>query len=214
MRILTLTFFRLQLRTVRITHNKIIWNCLNNSISMEGIIVCRWQGRIQDFHLAGAQKIICAHAHFESEPRRPLRPRCKVLEALGVFNALSCYFMSLIFKHSDTRWDFKRHRLANFFGGRAYCAPVWIRPGRGSAGPWGPGVLRRIIARFLPEVRVRGGVKSGGGWKKTFRPTDKLTFWHSRRCKELGLRGKLPLAPRGPSPGYRWSPNMITRPLC
>ena len=26
------------------------------------------QGRIQDFHLGGAQKIMCAHAHHEREP--------------------------------------------------------------------------------------------------------------------------------------------------
>ena len=50
------------------------------------------QGRIQDFHLGGAQKIICANAHYEREIRNPFRQgsraRLRALEALGVFNAL------------------------------------------------------------------------------------------------------------------------------
>ena len=67
------------------------------------------QGRIQDFHLGGGgQKIMCAHAHHERLARCPLRPgsraRLGPLEALRVFCALSCY-ISLIFKHSDTKLD-------------------------------------------------------------------------------------------------------------
>ena len=37
---------------------------------------------------------------------------------LGVFDALSCYmYLSLIFKHSDTKWDFKKNSRLNFRGG-------------------------------------------------------------------------------------------------
>ena len=52
------------------------------------------QGRIQDFNLGGggAQKIICANAHYEREIRSPFwqgsRARLMALEALRVFNAL------------------------------------------------------------------------------------------------------------------------------
>ena len=60
----------------------------------------------------GVKKMMCAHAHHEREARGPLRPgssaRLRALEALRVFYALLCY-LSLIFKHSDTKWDFKKH---------------------------------------------------------------------------------------------------------
>ena len=39
------------------------------------------QGRIQDFYLEGAQKIVCMHAPHEREAPSPLRPGA--LEALG-----------------------------------------------------------------------------------------------------------------------------------
>ena len=77
------------------------------------------QGRIQDFHLVGggAQKIMWAHAHHKLEARSPLTPGSRAhkwaLEALGVFDALSCY-LSLIFKHSDTKWD-KKNTVDQFF---------------------------------------------------------------------------------------------------
>ena len=49
---------------------------------------------------------MCMHAHPKREARSPLRPgsraHLRALEALGVFDALSCY-LSLIFKHSDTK---------------------------------------------------------------------------------------------------------------
>ena len=64
------------------------------------------------FSFRGAQKIMCAHAHHKREAQSPLRPgsrACKrALEALGFFFcALSCY-LSLSFKHSDTKWG-KKH---------------------------------------------------------------------------------------------------------
>ena len=78
------------------------------------------QGRIQDFHLGEEQQIMCAHAHHERKARSPLRPgsrtRLRALEALGTFDALSCY-LSLIFKHSDTKWDKKTHSRSNLRGG-------------------------------------------------------------------------------------------------
>ena len=61
----------------------------------------RSPGRIQDFHLEGVQKVMCAQAHHEHEARYPLRPgsraRSRTPEALGVFDALSCY-LSLIYQ--------------------------------------------------------------------------------------------------------------------
>ena len=59
----------------------------------------------------GAQKNMCEHAHHERQPRSPLR----ALEALGYFDALSCY-PSLSFKYSDTKWA-KKHSQSNFRGG-------------------------------------------------------------------------------------------------
>ena len=70
------------------------------------------QGWIQDFHLGGGGKKLCARTHIhEREARSPLRPgpgpaQVRALEALGVFDALS-YYLSLIFKQSDTKWDIK-----------------------------------------------------------------------------------------------------------
>ena len=43
------------------------------------------------------------------------------MEALRVSDALSCY-LSLNFKHSDTKWDFKK-TVDNFFGGRLLRPP-------------------------------------------------------------------------------------------
>ena len=50
------------------------------------------QGRIQDFHLGGAQKIICANAHHEREIRSPFRQGSRArltLIPLGYFEDLS-----------------------------------------------------------------------------------------------------------------------------
>ena len=78
------------------------------------------QERIQDFYFyiyiyifffwGGAQKIMWQHANHKLKAQSPLRPgsraHLRALEALWVFNALLCY-PSLIFKHSDTKWDLK-----------------------------------------------------------------------------------------------------------
>ena len=40
-----------------------------------------------------------------------------------VFDALSC-FLSLIFEHSDTKWDNKKHSRSNFRGGGGAHVPV------------------------------------------------------------------------------------------
>ena len=72
---------------------------------------------------------MCANAHYRSGvTRSPLRQRSRAhlraLEALGVFDALSCY-LSLISKHSDTKWDLKNTVRSIFFfwGGGAPVAP-------------------------------------------------------------------------------------------
>ena len=65
------------------------------------------QGRIQDFHGGGGQKIMCAHAHHERE----VPYAC--MEALGVFDALLCY-LSLIIKHSDTNGILKKRQSIKF----------------------------------------------------------------------------------------------------
>ena len=56
----------------------------------------------------GGRKRFCAGTHITSaKPNLPYtagsRGRLRALEALGFFDALSCY-LSLIFKHSDTKW--------------------------------------------------------------------------------------------------------------
>ena len=75
------------------------------------------QGRIQDFHFpfflgGGGGTIMCAHAHHERVARILLRPGCMQGSLKGpgscrVLDALSCY-LSLISKHSDVKWDFKK----------------------------------------------------------------------------------------------------------
>ena len=62
------------------------------------------QGRIQDIHLGvgAAQKIMCMHAHHEREARSLFRPG---FSSRGFWCSLSCYLV-LIFKQSDTKWDF------------------------------------------------------------------------------------------------------------
>ena len=74
------------------------------------------QGRIQDFHLEGAQKITCMCALHECAKSISAGVHVlRGLEALGVFHALLCY-LSLIFMHSDTKWDknSKKHSQSNF----------------------------------------------------------------------------------------------------
>ena len=74
------------------------------------ILMNYMQGQIQDLHVwgEGPQKIMSAYAHYESEIlsvgfQGPLR----TLEALCFFNALS-YYLSLIFKHCDRKWDLQK----------------------------------------------------------------------------------------------------------
>ena len=49
------------------------------------------------FFLGGGGQNRCAHAHHEREARCPLQP-------YAVF-----YYLSLIFKHYDTKWDYKTY---------------------------------------------------------------------------------------------------------
>ena len=71
------------------------------------------RGRSRIFFQRGC-KNLCAHthAHHEREARSTLqsgsRARLRALEALRVFDALSCY-LSLIFNHSDRKWDLKKN---------------------------------------------------------------------------------------------------------
>ena len=70
------------------------------------------RGRIQDFHWGGGggeHKRLCAHTHITSRKHEVPYGRGPGLtlwpgSSRGVFDALSCY-LSLIFKHSDTKWD-------------------------------------------------------------------------------------------------------------
>ena len=61
---------------------------------------------------------MCTHAHHKREAQSPLRLGSRVhlraLEALWIFDALSCY-LSLIFKYSDTKWDLKTYLIKFFF---------------------------------------------------------------------------------------------------
>ena len=69
------------------------------------------QGRIQDFHLegGGGAKDYVRACMQDREARSPLMR--------GVFDALSCY-RSLIFQHSDTKWDLKKKKEKE--GGKKY----------------------------------------------------------------------------------------------
>ena len=80
------------------------------------------QGRIQDFHLGrggggGGRKRLCARAPITARNSKYLIRR----KPLGDFDALSCY-LSLMFKHSDTKWDLKKYSRL-YFRGSACCAP-------------------------------------------------------------------------------------------
>ena len=74
----------------------------------------------------GAQKIMSTHAHHELEPQSILQlgsraHDLRALEALRVFDALSCY-LSLIFKHSHTKWD-EKNIVDKILGGHAPVVP-------------------------------------------------------------------------------------------
>ena len=88
-------------------------------------------GRIQDFHFfffffffLGGGRERCDHAHHGRDPQSALWPgsriRLRALEALGGFDALSCY-LSHIFRHSHTKRE--RKSRSNFRGGGAPVAP-------------------------------------------------------------------------------------------
>ena len=87
----------------------------------------RRQGQIQDFQLGRAQKIMCTHADHRRKARSPftdgLQAALKGPGSSRVFYALSCY-LSLIFKHSDTKWPIKsvNHNLGGG-GGEAPAVP-------------------------------------------------------------------------------------------
>ena len=80
-------------------------------------------GQIQDFPGGGGgggATNDCAHVHHEREARSPFirpgsRAHVRAMEALRVFNTILCY-LSLIFEHSDTKWDFYKQ---NIWGGGA-----------------------------------------------------------------------------------------------
>ena len=82
--------------------------------------VCIKQGAEPGFSFGGGGggvKIMCADAR-TSRARSPKSLTAGVqtaLAALKVFDALS-YYLSLIFKHSDTKWDLK-NIVDFFFGG-------------------------------------------------------------------------------------------------
>ena len=87
------------------------------------------QGRIQDFHGGGGRKRLCAHA-CTSQARFPkflIRPGSMHGKLsfffFFSFNALSCY-LSLIFKHSHTKWDKKTHIVDQILGGRNRRPPL------------------------------------------------------------------------------------------
>ena len=98
-----------------------------------------------------AQNIMYTHAHHEREARSPLRlgsrTRVRALEALGVFDALSCY-LSLIFKHSDTKWD-KKSTVDQILGGWGGRSPVV--PSGGTRGGHG-GANAPPVRGFAPHL--------------------------------------------------------------
>ena len=74
------------------------------------------QGRIEDFHWGGGggggRKILCVPIHITS-----VNPKVPYGRGPG-----PCY-LSLIFKHSHTKWDKKNIHQSNFRGGGGHVAP-------------------------------------------------------------------------------------------
>ena len=99
---------------------------------VERVSILHVQGRIQDFHLGGgggAKDYARARTSWAQNPKSLIiiRPgsRAGPLKGPGSsrgFDALSCY-LSLICKHSDTKWEGGggKHSRSNFRG--ACCAP-------------------------------------------------------------------------------------------
>ena len=112
----------------------------------------KYKGRIQDFHLGGgggATDYVRARTLWAQSPLRPgCRPHLRALEALRFFFMLSCY-LSLIFKHSYTKWDKKNtHSQSRFMGGGGggRHAPV--------ASPLNPPLSIMITSQFNDEQRI------------------------------------------------------------
>ena len=76
------------------------------------LVVCELhQGRIQDFYFGLVQTVMCAHTHHERKAHSPnIQPKVQGQRngygSSRVLDAVSCY-LSLIFEHSDTKWDLK-----------------------------------------------------------------------------------------------------------
>ena len=84
---------------------------------------CNWelalgQGRIPDFEIEGAQKMMCMHAaHIPSAKGEVPYGRGPGPGRLRNLDALSCYLSLFFFLHSDTKPDFKEHIRSKFRGG-------------------------------------------------------------------------------------------------
>ena len=90
---------------------------LSTAVSTEGLsitglipAIMNRGGSIQDFHGGGVQKIMIAHTHHKLKIRSHLLLQPARGPAFWVFDALMCY-LSLIFKHSDTKWDYKKQSM-------------------------------------------------------------------------------------------------------
>ena len=91
-------------------------------LELRGVI----QGRIQDFHGGGGRKClcVCVRTYMTSAKRGvPYKTGVQcILKGPGssrVLDALSCY-LSLIIKHSDTKWD-KKNIVDQSLGERVCC---------------------------------------------------------------------------------------------
>ena len=121
-------------------------------LQSQSLYIKHWiQGRIQDFNWGGggAQKIMRAHI---TSPFRQGSSSClRGLEALGVFDTLSCY-LSLILRILIQNGETETHSRSNFRG-RACCAPsksaTGIKSHRGGSSifNWGGGTKDEREAR-------------------------------------------------------------------
>ena len=98
----------------------------------------------------GAQNYVSAHT---SQARSPLirsgsRGRLRALETLRFLNAFSCY-LSLVLKHSDTKWDTIKHIVNQNLGGHACtcCVLLYIHHWRKER--FSAGLHCQHIIRFL-----------------------------------------------------------------
>ena len=80
---------------------------------------------MQDFHLEGMQKIMRMY----TTSAKSKVPYSRGPGSSRVIDALSCY-LSLTFKHSDTKWDKKTpiaDQILGGGGGTCLLGPLWIR---------------------------------------------------------------------------------------